>query len=32
MAVRQLPIEKITKDGRSWYFYVRIKVNGKTKF
>ena len=31
MAVRQLPIEKITKDGRSWYFYVRIKVNGKTK-
>ena len=31
MAVRQLPKEKATKDGRRWCFYDRIKVNGLTK-
>ncbi len=31
MAVRQLPKEKATKDGRHWCFYDRIKVNGLTK-
>ena len=31
MAVRQLPKEKTTKDGRHWCFYDRIKVNGLTK-
>lgn len=31
MAVRQLPKEKATKDGRRWCFYGRIKVNGLTK-
>lgn len=31
MAVRQLPIEKATKDGRRWCFYDKIKVNGRTK-
>lgn len=31
MAVRQLPKEKATKDGRRWCFYDKIKVNGRTK-
>ena len=31
MAVRQLPKEKATKDGRRWYFYDKIKVDGRTK-
>ena len=31
MAVRQLPKEKATKDGRRWVFYDKIKVNGLTK-
>ena len=31
MAVRQLPKNKATKDGRRWCFYDRIKVNGITK-
>ncbi len=31
MAVRQLPKEKATKDGRKWYFYDKIKVDGRTK-
>lgn len=31
MAVRQLPIEKATKDGRRWCLYDKIKVNGRTK-
>lgn len=31
MAVRQLPKEKATEDGRRWCFYDRIKVNGLTK-
>lgn len=30
MAVRQLQ-KKTTKDGRRWWFYDRIKVNGLTK-
>ena len=31
MAVLQLPKEKATKDGRRWYFYDKIKVDGRTK-
>ena len=31
MAVLQLPKERATKDGRRWYFYDKIKVDGKTK-
>jgi len=31
MSVYQQPIKKRTKDGRSWYFVHRIKVNGKSK-
>lgn len=31
MAVLQLPKERSTKDGRRWYFYDKIKVDGKTK-
>ena len=31
MVVRQLPKEKATKDGRRWYFYDKIKVDGRTK-
>lgn len=31
MAVRQLPKEKSTKDGRRWVFYDKIKVNGLSK-
>lgn len=31
MAIRQLPKNKATKDGRRWCFYDKIKVNGKTK-
>ena len=31
MAVRKLPKEKATKDGRRWYFYDKIKVDGRTK-
>ncbi len=31
MSVHQVPIDKQTKDGRKWYFYQRIKVDGNTK-
>ncbi|CCY45085.1 dNA integration/recombination/inversion protein [Clostridium sp. CAG:1193] len=31
MAVLQLPKERATKDGRRWYFYDKIKVDGRTK-
>ena len=31
MAVLQLPKERATKDGRHWYFYDKIKVDGRTK-
>lgn len=31
MAVLQLPKERATKDGRRWYFYDKINVDGKTK-
>ena len=31
MAVRQASKDKITKDGRRWYFYTKIYSNGKSK-
>ena len=31
MAVRQVSNDKITKDGRRWYFYTRIYLDGKNK-
>ena len=31
MAVRQASKDKITKDGRRWYFYTRVFLNGKSK-
>ena len=31
MAVLQLPKERANKDGRRWYFYDKIKVDGRTK-
>lgn len=31
MAVRQVSKDKITKDGRRWYFYTRVFLNGKSK-